>query len=75
MVGTWNVEGLTHAKVVELQFCMRQFNLGVLCLHETHRIESTYDVTPEGFLLILSGTDAGETSTSAGVGFLVAPAF
>ena len=35
-IGTWNVEGLTDAKVVELQHYMMDIGLDVLCLQETH---------------------------------------
>ena len=73
VVGTWNVEGLTDAKIVELQLYMQKLGIGILCLQETHRTESTHEVTDDGFLLILSGAAADEPSTTAGVGFLVAP--
>ena len=72
-MGTWNVEGLTDAKIVELQLHMQKLGIGILCLQETHRTESTHEVTDDGFLLILSGAAADEPSTTAGVGFLVAP--
>ena len=58
VVGTWNVEGLTDAKIVELQLYMQKLGIGILCLQETHRTESTHEVTDDAFLLILSGAAA-----------------
>ena len=52
---------------------MQRLGVGSLCLQETHRTESTHEVTEDGILLILSGVAAAEPSTPAGVGFPVAP--
>ena len=72
MFGTWNVEGLTETKVVELQLAMAELGVGLLSLQETHRSQSEYLITEEGFLLILSGS-ANDDREHAGVGFLVSP--
>ena len=72
MVAFWNVEGLSDAKIVQLQRVMVSRDIKVLCLQETHVAKSEYRVTDEGFLLIQSGRQDDERE-SAGVGFLVAP--
>ena len=71
-LGTWNVEGLTEQKIIELQNIMDDRDLGVLCMQETHRAGADYFTTDEGFLVILSGGPRG-THEYAGVGFLVSP--
>ena len=73
VLGTWNVEGLTDSKVVELQNYMGNFGIGILCLQETHSAESVYETTDVGFLLVLSGMSDGECCETARVGFLIAP--
>ena len=70
--GTWNVEGLTDIKIHMLQRIMRQSNIGVLCLQETHRCGSDYWITEDGYLVILSGV-AEDVREYAGVGFLISP--
>ena len=72
-MGTWNVEGLTDAKVVELQHYMMDIGLDVLCLQETHWTNTDCHVTDAGFLLIPSGVTEHDELERAGVGFLVAP--
>ena len=74
-IGTWNVEGLTDANVVELQHYMMDIGLDVLCLQETHWTNTDSHVTDAGFLLILSGVMVTEREEleRASVGFLVAP--
>ncbi|CAE8714752.1 unnamed protein product [Polarella glacialis] len=72
-LATWNMEGLTEAKIIELQIHMQRFGIGILCLHETHRTQSAYYVTAEGFLPVLSGSTGDDEPETAGVGFLVAP--
>ena len=69
---TWNVEGLTKSKIIELQRMMIQKRISIICIQETHQAKSDYYVTEEGFLLILSGTALDEREY-AGVGFVVAP--
>ena len=73
VLGIWNIEGLTDAKVVELQNCMGNLGIGILCLQQTHRAESVSETTDAGFLLVLSGMSDGESCETAGVGFLIAP--
>ena len=72
VIASWNVEGLSDAKLIQLQRVMVSRNIKVLCLQETHVAKSEYRVTEEGFLLIQSGRQDDERE-SAGVGFLVAP--
>ena len=71
-VATWNVEGLTDVKLVQLQTVMERRNIGVLCVQETHRRNSDYFCTEEGYLVVLSG-GVGEGREWAGVGFIFAP--
>ena len=71
-VASWNVEGLTEAKLVELQVFMAKHDVSILCLQETHKSLSDYYVTHDGFLAILSGTSS-DRREFAGVGFLIAP--
>jgi len=71
-VATWNVEGLTEAKLVQLQIHMTKRSIDVLCVQETHITKSEYRVLDDGFLLILSGRQDDEREY-AGVGFLVSP--
>ena len=72
VIASWNVEGLSDAKLIQLQRVMVSRNIKVLCLQETRVAKSEYRVTEEGFLLIQSGRRDDERE-SAGVGFLVAP--
>ena len=58
-IGTWNVEGLTDSKIIELQMLMEERDIGVLCIQETHRSGADYFLTSEGFLVILSGGPSG----------------
>ena len=73
-IGTWNVEGLTDSKIVELQNIMEERGLGMMCLQETHRLGADYFLINEGYLVILSGGPSGSREW-AGVGFLVTPIF
>ena len=70
-MATWNVEGLSDTKVVELIEFMRRKDIGVLCLQETHICNSPY-YSVDGFLVILSGS-ASTHRESAGVGFILSP--
>ena len=67
------MEGLTDAKVIEIQLLMERLDIGILCLQETHRKRSDYYITARGYLLFLSGTDADNQAEHAGVGFLISP--
>lgn len=71
-VVSWNIEGLTDAKLVTLQRYMVQYRISILCVQETHKAESAYFTTADQFLIVLSGS-AGLTREFAGVGFIVAP--
>ena len=64
-IGTWNVEGLTDATVVELQYCMMDTGLDVLCLPKTHWMHTDCHVMDAGFLLEYDELER------AGVGFSV----
>eukprot|EP00959_Pyramimonas_sp_CCMP1952_P015781 333843-Pyramimonas_sp.AAC.2 len=72
-LGTWNVEGFTEAKLVELQMHMKSYGIDLLCLQETHKPKSEYTVTEEGFPLIFSGASADDVNETVGVGFLISP--
>ena len=63
---------MTEAKLVTLQTYMQKFKVGMMCIQETHTCKSSYFVSDEGFLVILSGA-SGDVHDSAGVGFIVAP--
>ena len=70
--GTWNVEGLTDIKIIQLCSIMRKRALAFLCLQETRVSYSGNRVLDNGYLLITAGQD-DDKRTYAGVGFLVAP--
>ena len=36
-IATWNVEGLTGVKLVELQWHMKRLEIDILCIQETHK--------------------------------------
>ena len=71
-IGTWNVEGLTDLKIIELERHMNETGISILCLQETHRAKSDNFITDAGFWLILSGRSDDEREF-AGVGFLIHP--
>ena len=71
-MGTWNVEGLTDAKLEHLQLVMSDRRLHILCIQETHLPGADSYVTDSGFLVILSGGPSG-CREYAGVGFVVSP--
>ena len=66
LFGTWNVEGLTEAKIIQLQLVMVCLGISVLCLQEIHRTMSEYRVTDEGFLVVLSGASTAKEQEHAG---------
>ncbi len=51
-IGTWNVEGATDSKIVELQNIMEERGLGILCLQETHRPAADYFLIDAGYFII-----------------------
>ena len=61
-VATWNVEGITNSsphKLFELIKHMRELDIAVLCLQETHCCGSeVYEF--EGHLVILSGSEGDQ---------------
>ena len=71
-IGTWNIEGLTDVKLIELQEHMLNMQLDVLCLTEVRKPGAESYATEEGFYFILFGGVVGERDY-AGVGFLIAP--
>ena len=73
---TWNVEGFTDVKLIELQQVMQTYGLAILCIQETHRLGVARYVSAEGYLVILSGSDVDPEQVQqewAGVGFIIAP--
>ena len=69
---TWNVEGLSELKVLQVCTYMADHSIGVCCIQETRNINADYYYTSDGFLVVLSGC-TGSTHDFAGVGFVVAP--
>ena len=72
VVASWNVEGLTDIKLWELTAMMKRRGISVVCIQETHIIQSPYYTTVDNFLVILSGSSGG-LREFAGVGFIIAP--
>ena len=72
VIASWNVEGLTDEKQAASELYMTEYNIGVLCIQETHLSNSDYWVTENGFLILLSGS-SGAVRERAGVGIIVAP--
>ena len=68
---TWNIRGLTDLKLFELIMHMKQYDIDILCIQETHR-NDTCIYEELGFVIILSGTGE-DVRTWSGVGFIVAP--
>ena len=54
-IGSWNVEGLTEAKLITLETYMHDYGIHLLCLQEVRKSMSEYSITEAGFLLICSG--------------------
>ena len=72
VIASWNVEGLSEIKLWELTSIMGRRHIDILCIQETHIIQSPYYSTDSGYLVILSGSSSGDREY-AGVGFIVAP--
>ena len=70
-IGSWNVEGLTEAKIITLETYMQDHGVHLLCFQETHKCMSEHYITDAGFLLINSG--GNESIEYVGVVFLVHP--
>ena len=51
---------------------MALYNIGILCIQETHRANSDYWLTESGYFIMLSG-GPGIDREWAGVGIIVAP--
>ena len=75
-IGTWNIEGLTEEKLVELIRIMEERDIGILCLLETYCAATDYFLIflNDGYLVIQSGASK-DMREWPGIGFLVAPAF
>ena len=72
IVVTWNVEGLSEAKVIEICCFMRANSIDIVCMQETRRAKSDNFVTDDGYEFFLSGR--GDTAKEwAGVGFILSP--
>ena len=69
---SWNIEGFTTEKLITLEQYMISQNIDIICMQETHKPNADYYITEAGFLVILSGGDAGQREF-AGVGFLISP--
>ena len=69
--GTWNVQGLTELKLIEIILSMKRYNIDILCLQETRSVKASV-YTEQGHLVITSGTDDGARCWS-GVAFVIAP--
>ena len=67
-IASWNVEGLTEAKIIALQQIMEKQSIDIMCIQETHRKKSDYFTTEENYLFVLSGS-SDEGAEWAGVGF------
>ena len=67
---TWNVQGPTDLKILELILHMLEYQIDVLCLQETW-ISRTQVRDENDFLVTLSGS-GGIGCSWAGVGFMVA---
>ena len=72
IIATWNVEGLTESKLVQLVATMERRNIDILCIQETREVGSAYRYVYNGFMYINSGASEGDRSF-AGVGFLLSP--
>ena len=71
-IASWNVEGLTEEKLITIERYMYLYDIGILCIQETHRPHSDYWLTDAGSLVVISGaSDSGVEH--AGVGIIVAP--
>ena len=63
--GTWNVQGLTEIKELELIEHMKRYQIDILCIQETRKTKAgVYEV--EGFQIILSGADTVTRINKAG---------
>ena len=69
---TWNVEGLTEVKLLQVCSYMEKNGIDVCCIQETRKSKSEYYFTEDGFYVILSGGCSSEQEF-AGVGFIVSP--
>ena len=66
------MEGLTDIKVAEVKNFMVRNTISIVCMQETHILQSPYYTTENGFIVICSGSASG-LRENAGVGFIVAP--
>ena len=74
-IATWNVEGMSSAsstKWEELCSHMRQHEISLMCLQETHLFGAEV-LEYKGFNFFMSGESVREGRSFSGVGFVVAP--
>ena len=48
-IGSWNVEGLSDAKIAAMQYHISNSGCQILCIQETHHNMSDYWISEEGF--------------------------
>ena len=72
VIASWSVEALSDLKVWELTTVMGRRGIDILCIQESHILQSPYYRTDAGFLIVLSGSSSGDREF-AGVGFIIAP--
>ena len=72
IICSWNVEGLSDVKLIQICIYMRSNSIDICCLQETRKPKSDTYSTDGGFLVYLSGR-GDEHREWAGVGFVVAP--
>ena len=74
-LATWNVEGLrgdSSVKRYELIHHMREYDIDIVCIQETHLRGAEY-FSIEGFTFFLSGGSVDAGRSHSGVGFVVSP--
>ena len=52
-IATWNIEGLSDLKIIELQRYMLDMDIDLICLQETHIPGAEAYPTEEGFFIVL----------------------
>ena len=57
---SWNIEGLTVLKEMEIVQCMSRLDVDICCLQETRKCKSDVYVS-NGYEIILSGGAQGHT--------------
>ena len=70
-IGSWNVERLTKGKLITSQCHMETKGVRTLCIQETHKGGSEFDVTIDRYLVTLSGRM--DERENAGFGVILSP--